>query len=115
MESKYNIGDWLTRGRKPNEIYLDSTRQNGPSFLELPESEWPINTQNTDKGITSSVNQNSINYNQTFQSKDGKDKNQRRQIFRFWKTNQSDSQNFDDVPKKTDTILQTRGTVTNSK
>ena len=42
MESKYNIADWLTRGKKPNEINLDSAWQNGPSFLELPESEWPI-------------------------------------------------------------------------
>ena len=42
MESKYNIADWLTRGKKPNEINLDSIWQNGPSFLELPESEWPI-------------------------------------------------------------------------
>lgn len=42
MESKYNIADWLTRGKKPTEINLDSIWQNGPSFLELPESEWPI-------------------------------------------------------------------------
>ena len=42
MESKYNIADWLTRGKKPNELHLDSAWQNGPSFLELPESEWPI-------------------------------------------------------------------------
>ena len=42
MESKYNIADWLTRGKKPNEINLDSIWQNGPSFLELSESEWPI-------------------------------------------------------------------------
>ncbi|XP_068756918.1 uncharacterized protein [Montipora capricornis] len=42
MENKYNIADWLTRGKKPNEINLDSAWQNGPSFLELPESEWPI-------------------------------------------------------------------------
>ena len=42
MESKYNIADWLTRGKKPNEIDLDSVWQNGPRFLELPESEWPI-------------------------------------------------------------------------
>ena len=42
MESKYNIADWLTRGKKPNEINLGSIWQNGPRFLELPESEWPI-------------------------------------------------------------------------
>ena len=28
--------------KKPNEINLDSIWQNGPRFLELPESEWPI-------------------------------------------------------------------------
>ena len=42
IESKYNIADWLTRGKKPTEINLDSIWQNGPSSLELPESEWPI-------------------------------------------------------------------------
>ena len=42
MKSKFNIADWLTRGKKPNEINSDSIWQNGPSFLELPESEWPI-------------------------------------------------------------------------
>ena len=42
MESKYNIADCLTRGKKPNEINMDSAWQNEPSFLELPESEWPI-------------------------------------------------------------------------
>ena len=42
MESKYNIADWLTRGKKLNEINLNSIWQNGPRFLELPESEWPI-------------------------------------------------------------------------
>lgn len=42
MESKYNIAEWLTRGKKPSEINLDSIWQNGPSFLELPETEWPI-------------------------------------------------------------------------
>ena len=42
MESKYNISDWLIRGKKPNEINLDSIWKNGLRFLELPESEWPI-------------------------------------------------------------------------
>ena len=42
MESKYNIADWLTHGKKPDEINLDSIWKNGPSFLELPETEWPI-------------------------------------------------------------------------
>ena len=42
MESKYNIADWLTRGKKPNEINLDSIWQNGPGFLDMPETDWPI-------------------------------------------------------------------------
>jgi len=42
MESKYNITDWLTHGKKPNEIDLYSIWQNGPRFLELPESKWRI-------------------------------------------------------------------------
>ena len=47
MERKYNIADWLTRGKKPNEINLDSGWQNGPSFFELPQSEWPIHKTRT--------------------------------------------------------------------
>ena len=47
VESKYNIAAWLTRGKKPNETNLDSIWQNGPSFLELPESEWPCNIHET--------------------------------------------------------------------
>ena len=41
-ESKFNIGDWLTRGKKPSEISLHSDWQEGPLFLKQPESEWPI-------------------------------------------------------------------------
>ena len=35
IESKHNIADWLTRGKKPNEMNSESILQNGPSFLEL--------------------------------------------------------------------------------
>ena len=49
MESKYTIADWLTRGKKPNEIDLDCIWQNGPSFLELAEFEWPIHKTLTPK------------------------------------------------------------------
>ena len=41
-ESKFNIADWLTRGKKPSEISLHSDWQEGPFFLKQPESEWPI-------------------------------------------------------------------------
>ena len=37
MESKYNIAYSLARGKKPNEINLDSIWQNGPGLLELPK------------------------------------------------------------------------------
>ena len=42
MECQYNITDWLTLGEKPKEINLEGIKKNGPRFLELPESEWPI-------------------------------------------------------------------------
>ena len=38
-ESKFNIADWLTRGKKPSEISLHSDWQEGPLFLKQPESE----------------------------------------------------------------------------
>jgi len=46
-EGKYNIADWLTRGKKPTEINLNSNWQKGPDFLKLPESEWPISKETT--------------------------------------------------------------------
>ena len=41
-ESEHNIADWLTRGKKPSDIDHSSSWQEGPSFLQYPESEWPI-------------------------------------------------------------------------
>ena len=41
-ESKNNIADWLTRGKRPMDIDVKSDWQAGPDFLKLPESEWPI-------------------------------------------------------------------------
>lgn len=41
-ESKNNIADWLTRGKRPIDIDVNSGWQAGPDFLKLPESEWPI-------------------------------------------------------------------------
>ena len=41
-ESKNNIADWLTRGKGPIDIDINSGWQTGPDFLKLPESEWPI-------------------------------------------------------------------------
>ena len=42
VESKYNIADCLTRGRKPDDIGLESTWQKGPDFLKQAEDKWPI-------------------------------------------------------------------------
>ena len=44
ISGKLNIADLITRECKPEEISEDSKWQNGPSFLELPESKWPIRT-----------------------------------------------------------------------
>ena len=41
-ESKNNIADWLTCGKRPIDIDINSSWQTGPDFLRLPESEWPI-------------------------------------------------------------------------
>ena len=41
-ESKNNIADLLTRGKRPIGIDVNSCWQAGPDFLKLPESEWPI-------------------------------------------------------------------------
>ncbi|KAL3973670.1 mitochondrial-processing peptidase subunit beta [Sarotherodon galilaeus] len=37
-----NIADVVTRGASPREIDEDSEWQNGPRFLSLPVSEWPV-------------------------------------------------------------------------
>ena len=42
VASKYNIVDFLTRGRKPDDIRLESTWQKGPDFLKQAEDKWPI-------------------------------------------------------------------------
>ena len=42
VESEYNIADWLTRGKKPSKLGFGSSWQDGPTFLNQPESEWPI-------------------------------------------------------------------------
>lgn len=37
-----NIADIITRGASPQDLNQDSEWQNGPKFLVLPGSEWPI-------------------------------------------------------------------------
>ena len=43
IESQNNIADWITRGKKPSELDVDSDWQKGPAFLTKPEAEWPLN------------------------------------------------------------------------
>ena len=42
------MADWITRGKEVSEIGLDSIWQNGPSFLKMEESEWPIKSSTID-------------------------------------------------------------------
>ena len=49
-ESKLNIADWLTRGKKPSEISLHSDWQEGPLFHK-PESEWPFSHNYSEERI----------------------------------------------------------------
>ena len=39
-----NIADLGTRGASPLEIDLGSDWQNGPGWLKLPESKWPVDS-----------------------------------------------------------------------
>ena len=55
VASEQNIADWLTRGRKPNEIELNIAWQKGPVFLKLPESKWPIDRVCTLQGFHRSL------------------------------------------------------------
>ena len=54
-ESKNNIADWITRGRKPAEIGLNSIWQTGPEFLRFPEHEWPICKPNYQKELPEQI------------------------------------------------------------
>ena len=42
IPGKLNIADWITPGQKAVAFKQDSTWQNGPDFLKLPEDEWPV-------------------------------------------------------------------------
>ena len=44
VESKWNIADWMTRGKHPTEIGENSRWHKGPDFLPQSECEWPIKT-----------------------------------------------------------------------
>ena len=42
LEGKLNLADWITGGRSPFEVHEDSVWQRAPTYLQLPEKEWPI-------------------------------------------------------------------------
>ena len=44
VEGKDNIADPITRGASPEELAEGSVWQEGPTFLKLPESDWPVKT-----------------------------------------------------------------------
>ena len=44
VEGKDNIADPITRGASPEELAEGSVWQEGPGFLKLPESDWPVKT-----------------------------------------------------------------------
>ena len=45
LPGKENIGDFVTRSKKPEEIREDSKWQRGPQFLYQSESSWPIQSK----------------------------------------------------------------------
>ena len=56
-----NIADWLTRGKSPNDIGMDSKWQKGPPFLKQPESEWPISQCITKQPLPDTITQGIAN------------------------------------------------------
>ncbi|XP_077397336.1 BCAS3 microtubule associated cell migration factor isoform X1 [Festucalex cinctus] len=42
VEGNLNISDIITRGASPEELDASSEWQQGPKFLRLPETEWPV-------------------------------------------------------------------------
>ncbi len=44
VEGRQNVADLLTREASPEELAEGSVWQEGPEFLKLPESDWPVKT-----------------------------------------------------------------------
>ena len=42
LPGKLNISDWLTRGKRPQDLGPSSIWQNGPEFLERIQEEWSV-------------------------------------------------------------------------
>ena len=47
VESRFNEADLIARGADIKEMGIHSTSQNGPQFLALPVSEWPLHLEHT--------------------------------------------------------------------
>lgn len=69
IDGSMNIADWITRGKKPEELHCDSLWQKGPAFLKEPISLWAIKKDENDidvlpeekKGIVTVIqNENSL-------------------------------------------------------
>ena len=54
-KSKFKIADWLTRGKKPSEISLNSDWKEGPLFLKQPEGEWSISRNYSEERIPKTI------------------------------------------------------------
>ena len=42
VDSRHNIADWISRGKRPQELQENGEWQHGPQFLVNDEKEWPI-------------------------------------------------------------------------
>lgn len=56
LESRWNISDWTTRGKHLDELDEKSQWQNGPEFLQFPESQRPKAVTATQKNYWSKTN-----------------------------------------------------------
>ena len=55
IPSELNIADYLTQGKKPEEIKTDTPWQRGPNFLTLPVSKWPISSKCTTQELPQNI------------------------------------------------------------
>ena len=53
--------DWLTRGKSPKDIGMDSIWQKGPQILRKPESEWPSSQDITEQQLPDTIKQGTAN------------------------------------------------------
>lgn len=61
IPGEHNIADWLTHGKSPKDIGIDSIWQKGPKFLQRPESDWPISQYITEQPLPDTIKQGTVN------------------------------------------------------